>query len=285
MSRKPRQLGFTLPELAVTVGVMALLVGVGIPAIRVIMDSFESGGPAKAMISSALASARAVAAKEGRYAGVRFQKAYNPDASDPLNPLSAPQYMVLIIHDPEREPSGTGLANGFRAIEGCKPMKLPDSIGVMDLTLVSRSVSGSRVTITAEEPIDSDVEIDALEELRDTTTFSIIFSPSGRLVVHEVRVRNRNGIPDTAARSGDTSGDDVFNKAAEVGAGGAMFYQDDYPALGLGPEYSRRRFVIYDRAEFRRAFSAGRGWSDCLRALAGDAIYINPHTGTIIPKD
>jgi prepilin-type N-terminal cleavage/methylation domain-containing protein len=290
MGIKLRQSGLTLTELAVVIAVMALLAGLALPAARMVMASFESGDGAKSMISAALASARGLAAKEGRYVGVRFQKAYNPDAPDPLNPLTAPQYMIFIEKDADPEPNGTGLANGFRAIEGCKPIKLPDSIGVMDLTLVNRRVSGTAI-LFADEPIDTDAEIDAPEELRDTTTFSVVFSPSGKLLIQEVRVRNRHGIPDTVARAGDISSDDVFNKKAQVDAGLAMFYQDDaaYLPMGLGPEYSRTKFVIYDREKFKRAFGAGgvasKAWSDYLAALTAETIYLNPYTGTIISKD
>ena len=175
MSEKRRQAGLTLTEMAVVIATMALLFGVALPAVRMIIGSFESGQTVRSMISSTLASARALAAKEGRYVGVRFQKAYNPDVADPLNPLTAPQYMVFIIHDPDPAPEGTGLANGFRALEGFKPIKLPGSVGVMDLRLVNRTVAGTRITFT-EDPIDADAEIAVPEQLRDTTSFSVIFS-------------------------------------------------------------------------------------------------------------
>jgi len=284
MVARGRQSGLSLTETAVVVAVMALLAGLTLPAVRMITESFESGDSAASMISSALSSARALAAKEGHYVGVRFQMAYNWGSADPLNPVKTSQYMIFIIHDANAAPYGTGLANGFRAIEGQGPIRLPDSIGVMDLTLVARS------TTFTEEPIDTDAEIDTLEEMRDTTTFSIIFSPSGKLLMHEVRIRNRNGqIDSSSARSLD----DVFNTKAQVDAGVAMFYQDDYwgatwsgfPNLGLGPEYSRKGFVVYNRAELKSAFEAGAAWSNYLIRLAGEASYINPHTGTIIAKD
>ena len=289
MNKKSRQSGLTLTELAVVIAVMALLAGLALPAARMIIGSFESGDSARSMISAALASARALAAKEGHYVGVRFQKAYNPDAPDPLNPLTAPQYMIFIVHDPDPEPNGTGLANGFRALEGCKPIKLPDSIGVMDPTIViDRSDSTKYDEIRLDDPLrGGDARVDQAFELTDTTAFSVIFSRTGKLVTHRVQVRNREGIPDTAARAGDVSSDDVFNKKAQVDAGMAMFYQDDaaYLPMGLGPEYSRNRFVIYDRDKFARAYKAGKAWSDYLAALATETIYLNPYTGTIISKD
>ncbi|GAJ17743.1 unnamed protein product, partial [marine sediment metagenome] len=153
-----------------------------------------------------------------------------------------------------------------------KPIKLPDSIGVMDLTLVDRTGP----TTFTEEPIDTDAEIDAPEKLRETTTFSVIFSPSGKLLMHEVRVRNRNGRRDGAT---PLSLDDVFNTEAQVTHPTdpyGMFYQDDYPLapLRLGQEYSRRSFIIYSRLEFKQAYKAGRAWSDYLARLVPEAIYI-----------
>ena len=291
MGTKLRQSGLTLTELAVVIAVMALLAGLALPAARVIIGSFESGDSARSMISAALASARALAAAKDSYVGIRFQKAYNPDAPDPLNPLTAPQYMIFIVHDPAM------MASGFRVVKGTKPIKLPDSIGVMDLTVFTRTYArDSYVPDIVEKPINDNSLIDQTSEINDTTTFSIIFSPSGKLVIHKVQTRNRNGFPDTKTNT-DVSNDDMFNKKVRVDSGLAMFYQDDYcgawwssyPDYGLGPEYSRNRFVIYDRDKFSRAFGAGgvasRAWSDYLAALATETIYLNPYTGTIISKD
>ena len=137
------------------------------------------------------------------------------------------------------------MANGFRAVKGLQPIKLPDSVGVS--------------------------EIDAPEDINDTTTFSIVFSPSGKLVIHEVRTRNRDGT--------DSSKDDIFNTLAKITHPTnpyGMFVEDN------GDEPSRNSFIIYDRDKFKAAFEKGPGWSDYLRNL--DAIYINPYVGTIIEK-
>ena len=60
MNAKRRQSGLTLTEMAVVVGVTALLAGLALPGVRMVMESFESGDSAASMISSALASARAL---------------------------------------------------------------------------------------------------------------------------------------------------------------------------------------------------------------------------------
>ena len=278
MKVKPRQCGLTLMEMTVVIAVMALLAVFGLPAIRALINSFESEGGAKAMISASLASARAIAAKEHHYAGIRFQKAYDPNDPDILN---APQYMIFIVHDPAPKPKGTDLANGFRAVKGIKPIKLPDSLGVMDL----RYRTNPNPRYSGDEPVDEDNDIDEPNEVRDTTTFSVIFSPSGKLVIHDVRVRNSNGVyqPDNDDPNPDkNSMDDIFNSPVNIDIHNTgMFIQDDYADLGLGQESSRRSFIIYDRTQFESVAENSR-WSDYLKYL--EVIYINPYTGTMIKK-
>lgn len=259
---------------------IVLLAVFGLPAVRAFVHSFETESSTKSMIGAALSSARAMAAQKQRYVGIRFQKAYNPNATDPLDPLTAPQYMIFIIHDPASKPDGTDLANGFRAVEGLNPIKLPDSVGVMDLRLRTKSDPAD----SCDVPIDKDTQIDQPSEVRDTTTFSVVFSPSGKLMIHEVRVRNRNGYPDTVSNT-SVSPDDVFNKKAQVNTGVGMFYQDDDTSLGLGQEYSRNNFIIYDTKEFTQAYKREQAWSGYLVNVAPKAIYISPYTGTIISSD
>jgi len=108
-----------------------------------------------------------------------------------------------------------------------------------------------------------------------------------------VQVRNKDGYVDGSSSSAPSSNDDIFNKKNRVDAGFAMFYQDDYfaapwspyPNLGLGPEPSRNRFIIYETEKFRQAYSKGRAWTDYLsRAAVEGMICINPYTGTIIER-
>lgn len=269
--------GLTLMEMTVVIATIALLVSLGLPAVRALFNSFKSQSSAQSMISAALASARAIAAKNQRYAGIRFQKADYPEDS-----LEASQYMIFIVQDPKIG------AYFFRAVEGLKPIKLPNSIGVMDLTVVAgrNPINPTNsVEVRLDDPGLSDQEkdnlIDENHELIDITTFSILFSPSGKLVIHAIRARNKDGYPDTASNT-DVSSDDVFNKKAQVDAGLGMFYQDDYLGTGLGPENSRNSFVIYETKKFTEAYRRGRVWSDYLSKLARQAIYINTYTGTII---
>ncbi len=269
MRTKSKQSGLTLTEMAVVITTIALLVGLGLPAVRTLLNSFESGTGAKSMISAALAGARAVAAKEQRYAGIRFQQ-----------DSAGNQYMVFIVHE---EPSKMGnLTIGFRAVKGVKPIKLPDTVGVMDLRYRPGLFAPPGDGIA-----DNDVEISNVNVVRDTTSFSIIFSPSGKLVVHDVRVRNRDGIyqPDNGI-SDRVSMDDIFNSPVNIeNYGVGMFIQDDYSEIGLGAELSRKSFIIYEKEKFTQAYKRGTAWSDYLVHLAPERIYVNPYTGTMILPD
>ncbi|MGA2679839.1 MAG: hypothetical protein ABSF37_11160 [Sedimentisphaerales bacterium] len=265
--RSSRQVGTTLAEMTVVIGIAALMLGLAIPAANMLLNSFESESGAKSIISSAMASARAIASKEQNYAGIRFQKRY-----DPNNIIGASQYIIFIVHDPNMP--GTG-GFGFHAVPGIQPIKLPDSIGVMDLFYRSDLVSGS----------NPDVNFANSNVINDTTTFSVVFSPSGKLVIHTVRVRNRDSIGDKTYIVPTESNDDIFNKKWKVDAGLAMFCQDDYyagyasPYIGLGPEPSRNSFIIYDTKKLKQT-DANHRWTNYLSQL--NLIYINPYTGTII---
>jgi len=265
--------GTTLTEMTIVIGIAALMLGLAVPATNMLLNSFESESGTKSIINAALASARAIAAKEQRYAGIRFQKLYDTNNPDPLKES---QYMIFIVHDY----NSTKLANGFRAIEGVQPIKLPDSIGVMDLMYNSGDLP------SGDGQVDSDTEALNMTVLTDTMTFSIIFSPAGKLVIHDVRVRNRDGY---TATSSSYSQDDIFNRISQIQAGIGMFLQDDYYAgytgspvtvLGIGPEPSRNSFVIYDTKKFKQAYNNGNPYTGYLNQLK--RIYINPYTGTIV---
>ncbi|MDY0355670.1 MAG: hypothetical protein RBR19_07310 [Sedimentisphaerales bacterium] len=271
--------GLTLVEMTLVIATIALLVGFGLPAVKALVHSFESTSGTRSMIGAALSAARAMAVKNQRYTGVRFQKlCRSRDPSDPLiGLLDAPQYMIFIVHEEPKDMGG--LAIGFRAVEGLEPVKLSESIGVLDISQIS-----------------SDSDIDEDHELNDASAFSIIFSPSGKLVVRDVRVRNRDGyvLPSNESGSSKVSLDQIFNSASNITEyGRGMFLQDDYSTrnpspgnasnYGLGKEMSRTGFVIYNRLRFAELFGRKVVWSDYLTGLSGDdVVYVSPHTGTLV---
>jgi hypothetical protein len=179
-------------------------------------------------------------------------------------PFNAKQYMIFIIQDPAI------MAYGFRAINGFKPIKLPDNIRVTDLT----------VSIAANGTL-SNVDSGNVPVFNDISTFSIVFSPQGNLVIHDVQVRNKNGY----AGTNNASLDDIFNTQTNIEnpIPIAMFYQDDYPTnLGLDKEISRRQFYIYELDKFRNALNQNKAYSGYLIQIQLTPVYINSYTGTII---
>ncbi|MBL7143315.1 MAG: prepilin-type N-terminal cleavage/methylation domain-containing protein [Phycisphaerae bacterium] len=280
MNYKPQtKTGFTLTEMVVVLATMSLLVAFGLPVMRMIRESFESKTGGKSMISAALSSARAIAAKEQHYAGIRFQR-----------DSAGNQYMIFIIHDFEK----TGLNPGFRAVQNLKPTKLPDSMGVMDsMVRINHGTNWTDAEKILDEPLNAAYFDNTNPQnlgpdqknryITDTSSFSIVFSPNGKLIMHNVRVRNRDGIyqPDNG-RPNKISMDSIFNSPQNITTHGVgKFIQDDYAELGLGAESSRNSFVIYDKIRFDKLNAIEK--FNYLSSL--EPVYINPYTGTIISTD
>jgi type II secretory pathway pseudopilin PulG len=276
MCTSRRTTGLTLIETTLVIATMVLLVGLAVPAVRSLTHSFQTQSGVRSMVEAALNSARTMALSRQNYVGVRFEKLCT--STDPTNPLknvaTAPQYMIFIEHDARLA------ANGFKAVEGLEPIKLPDTMGVIDLTGISSDS-------------DNTTGIGKLGQLSNATTFSIVFSPAGKVTVHAVRVRNREGVyqPKNDPASLKVSNDDVFNSVDNICTyKRGMFLQDDYPwidglgnmELGLGEENSRTGFVIYEIAELRGAYGSGTPWSSYLSGLATQTLYVSPYTGGLI---
>ncbi len=270
-----RTTGLTLIETTLVIATMALLVGLAVPAVRSLTHSFQTQSGVRSMVEAALNSARTMALSRQNYVGVRFEKLCT--STDPTNPLRfvlmAPQYMIFIEHDARLA------ANGFRAVEGLEPIKLPDTMGVIDLT----GITGDDLAFLNNSAL-----------LSDATTFSIVFSPAGKVTVHPVRVRNREGVyqPRNALASTKISHDDVFNSVDNIcGYKQGMFLQDDYSPrnggndgvdLGLGEENSRTGFAIYELTALRGAYAARTPWSSYLSGMTTQTLYVSPYTGGLI---
>jgi len=236
--------GLTIIELLVAIGIIAVVVAITIPAINAMQKSSGSTGTVQ-MISATLSNARTIATSRQQYVGVRFQKTYN------ANPLKAEQYMIITVYSPIYSPlQESPVAAWFIAVEGCKPIKLPSNTGVIDMT----EISG-----------DGDINDDI--KLSNATTFSIVFSPVGKLIIYDTWTGNKNGVED------NTSKDDVFNSKANVMADTGMFIQDDTQ------EKSRTKLTIYDRSIFDK-LPPNERYSKYLVTLK--PVFINFYTGMVI---
>ena len=170
MRNKQKQSGISLTEILVVISIIAIMMSVSVPAAKKLIESFESGTGTRQLINAALSNARAIAVRNQTYAGVRFQQDTNGNT-----------YLIFIVHDKE----ATGFANGFRAVMGRKPMKLPEDV-IVPMT-------------------------------------SVVFSSSGKLTIHDVRVRNK----DAKADGDDSSTDTIFNTPANFDIGVGQFIQDE----------------------------------------------------------
>lgn len=261
MNKKRAHPGMTLTELLVVIAIMAILMAIAVPAVKGIMESFDSTTSVRQLINAALSSARVIAVREQTYAGVRFQQ--DKDGST---------YMITIMHDP----TATVLANGFRAVAGRKPMKLPVDVGVLADVFSSKPTDA-----------DKDISVDSDIKLTNACTFSVVFSPAGKMSVHLVRIRNKDGktnndsvpVPsnDTVFNIYDAIQDKWFGK----------FIQDDYPALqmpenpdlGLAEENSVTGFFLYSKGDFSQIRSNQR-FTAYFKRLKSE--YISPYTGELM---
>jgi competence protein ComGC len=250
---KKHRAGLTIIELLTVAGIIAVMVAISIPAIRAMQNSFDSTGT-ESMINAALSTARTLAISNQQYVGVRFQKEY--DVNNPTN-TNEDQYMIFIIYEEPKDMNN--LTDAFRVIDGYKPVELPENTGAFDPALINN--------------IDSD------QKICDASKFSIIFSPAGKLVIHLVQTRNKDGATD-----GIESTDVVFNTIDKfnVSSSCAQFLQDGSPdTAGDHHEQSNSSLVIYNRQELGKYAPADR-YSKYLKDLP--VLYINPYTGGIIEK-
>ncbi len=246
----------TLTELLVIMSVMVILLAISIPAAKKLSESLENSTGTRSIIGAVLSNARAIAIREGHYAGVRFQQ-----------DSAGRQYMVFIIHESDSSKMG-GLANGFYAVPGRKPMTLPENVGLV--------AGGNYADNLLDEPA----------EMTNATTFSIVFNQSGKFVIFPVQVRNKDGKRYT---ENPPSTDKIFNTKAQVDLGAAMFTQDedDYLIYGLTKENSVSGFRIYDKRELAKAqaITPPKPWTAVPTGLSNlDTEFVNPYTGELVKK-
>lgn len=161
MTPRQKQSGFTLVEMLVVISIITLLVALAVPAVSTIQKSHrEIAG--RNLIRSQLWLAQAHAASVQKYSGLRFQ-------FDREGALNGRQYLVQI------EKAGPGsYYHEYNAVADTRPVGLPQSTCV--------------ISLNANYDAALDDNNSSWEGLNGATTFSIIFSPTGQMVIKDVTI-------------------------------------------------------------------------------------------------
>lgn len=281
MKTTPKHKGFTLTEQLIVIAGVVILAAIAIPSAKTFLKSFESTDAAKTIIDAALKSARAMAINSHQYTGIRFQIEGYPQDRDSL--LQANQYIIFVNYNDSIQENSESI-DYYKAVRNIEPIKIPRLAGVMDLRhrlILNDHNRPEYIDINLSN--DPDSEFADLWQLRDTTSFTILFSPEGKLVVKNCKMRNRDCFDN------NDSYDDMFNTIVRMigflhtiqkSVKNGQFVQDDYAPFGLGREPSRRGFVVYEKEKLKEALNAGKAYSEYLEDL--EAAFINTYTGTII---
>jgi len=268
MAGKRWTIGFTLVEMLVVVAIVGLLTALTVPNVPGMIRSHKMSA-ARNLIKSALGQAQAHAAKYQKYAGVRFQ--FDRDGWE-----KGQQYLVLIEKHPD--PSN---ANGFVAVPNAKPVALPAGTAVISLEVDNPPIFlGANYNQYLDDSyvgLLPGLGVIDLSNIMGATTFSIIFSPTGQMVVKDVRIHERD------------ANDSIFR------SGGLLSYDEHYcPLIGnmtgnhapwCGAESSALGLYVYVTAAMREV-GAGERYSALISRHGSseqvERILINTYMGTII---
>lgn len=193
MKKTQRHHAFTLVEMLIVVAIMAILVGMSVPAVRSTIRSHHRTA-AQNMVAAALNLAKAHAAQTQRYAGIRFQPEVRYNYNEKYYYLTGKQYLVLI----ECNPYDTAYNyNIFNAVPDTKPQPLPNGLNAISgvVSLLGSPDDDDNLRNTIDDPRDTannHFNTSRTFTLLNAQTFTFVFSPNGSLVVRDVFVRERN---------------------------------------------------------------------------------------------
>jgi Tfp pilus assembly protein FimT len=157
---RPRA-AFTLIELMIVVGVILLLTAIIVPSVA---KMFNSGADSQAhnLLTAQLAAARAVAVRNGTYAGVHVQMQRAPGTDDKAT--TGICFMGIVTYD--------AVSKKFVLANGYAPRRVPGSYAFGEVT--------ASYVNSAKNPEEFNAISDA--DMMGFTTFTIVFNSSGAVV-------------------------------------------------------------------------------------------------------
>jgi prepilin-type N-terminal cleavage/methylation domain-containing protein len=167
-----RATGFTLIEMMVVIGLVALLAAMALPSIVTLMSA---GADAQAynLIAAQLTFARALAIERVNYAGVHCQIADAKDGSNLLRPKEEDMCYtgIVFVDDSNTNTSAGKLFTGYST-----PKQVPGGIG---LGKVSTAMGSDVATVGTSDtaPYQNDAGVK-----ENFTTFTVLFTASGTAV-------------------------------------------------------------------------------------------------------
>jgi prepilin-type N-terminal cleavage/methylation domain-containing protein len=283
-----RRKGYTLVEILVVVAIIAIVLAIGVTSLRALTGGVQENA-ARTTLASLLASARAEATGTQQIVGVRFEQ----DAKGYT-------YGVIVHLAPDWHvwPSRSNDFITMVAPKGREPVRFPKGVEF-----------AAADELSCDRDSDGDVDADdanlALSrDILDATTFTILFAPSGQVMVRNVCVTQRCVIDPTDGVIWDNATDTIFQAPdgpdstdymlnprppAETGLSVEVSWllrgDGRWPNACdgtnlLGYESSVVALYVYDQVARREAGSAA--WTNYLKNQAPAVlVQVNPYTGLI----
>lgn len=270
---------YTLVEILVAIAIIVIVLAIAVGSLRALTGTNQLGA-ARTMVQTLLASARAEASARGHLVGVRFQQSADGTAYG------------VIIWPREPQPPGVGYVF-FEAAPNREPFRFPAGVELAAGSMVVSPDAAGDASLTTG--------------LANSTTFSIVFEPTGQLALRTIRVGQRR-VRDPVNPLSNLYGvedpkDAVFDDAPNVNprvepepgtttpkytvrwllAGDALpanSYVPGKPGI-QNPELTENSLWLYDQVA--RKDAGPQPWTNYLRQQQREArLLINPYTGQLM---
>ncbi len=287
--------GFTLLEMMVVIGLIALMASMALPSIVAL---FNSGADAQAynLISAQFTAARAKAVMSNTYAGIHVQLADAP--FNPLDTALSPLPREKLLH-PELEgvcfsgmivyyPANYFAPNTlacFDIMPGMVPQRVPGSIAFgytsQEVTGTNRANVQCRLDATIGDDQASPFDTGAAGvagNITKFTTFSVIFNPLGAVTrfANGDPIHFNDQIPNTSNRQSEVFTDAATTDVVRFGSkrlwrlANTDYVQDRYGATAI---------TMFDIAEYASASNKVDFLNDNAQLLP-----LNVHTGQLYER-